>query len=191
MHPSFCTQNRTIPTHHRTPDGQSWCSRLAMDVGDGQTQSRCIDSPVRRRGGIESSENGVVLHGNPPPLHTHGTNWTVLTHQRTVDAPPPVGVPASPWMWAKASSKLGALVRLCGDGVVSNEARIDRVILHENNYSPLMHTHTHRTGPLRPTTALQMARVGVPASPWMWAKARSKLGPLIRLCGDRLVVSNE
>ena len=54
--------------------------------------------------------------------------------------------------------------------------------------SPLM--HTHRTGPFRPPTALQMARVGVPASPWMWAKARSKLGALIRLCGDG-VESNE
>ena len=55
--------------------------------------------------------------------------------------------------------------------------------------SPLIH-HAHRTGPFRPTAALQMARVGVPASPWMWAKATSKLGALIRLCEDR-VVSNE
>jgi hypothetical protein len=37
---------------------------------------------------------------------------------------PPVGVPASPWMWAKARSKLGALIRLCGDGVVSKVARM-------------------------------------------------------------------
>ena len=86
-------------------------------------------------------------------------------------------------MWAKARSKLGALVRLCKDKVVSNEAAIDRVILHGNS-------HTHRTGPFRPTNALQIARVGVPASPWMWAKARSKLGALVRLCGDG-VVSNE
>jgi hypothetical protein len=33
-----------------------------MDVGKGQKQTRCIDSPVRRRGGVECSENGVMLH---------------------------------------------------------------------------------------------------------------------------------
>jgi hypothetical protein len=27
--------------------------RLALDVGEGQKQTRCIDSPVRRRGGVE------------------------------------------------------------------------------------------------------------------------------------------
>jgi hypothetical protein len=38
---------------------------------------------------------------------------------------PPVGVSASLWVWAKARSKLGALIRLCGDEVVSNnEAQI-------------------------------------------------------------------
>jgi hypothetical protein len=47
------TQKRTIPTRHRTPDGLSWCSHLAMDVGEGQKQTRCIDSPVRRRGDVE------------------------------------------------------------------------------------------------------------------------------------------
>jgi hypothetical protein len=45
--------HRSVPTHHRTPDGQSWCSRLAMDVSEGQKQTRCIDSPVRRQGGAE------------------------------------------------------------------------------------------------------------------------------------------
>ena len=50
--------------------------------------------------------------------------------------------------------------------------------------------HAHRTGPFRPTTALQMPPVGVPASPWVWTKARIKLGALIRLCGDG-AVSNE
>jgi hypothetical protein len=45
--------------------------------------------------------------------------------QRTIALPtPPVVVPASPWMWVKARSKLGALIRLCGDGAVSNEARM-------------------------------------------------------------------
>ena len=96
-----------------------------------------------------------------------------------------VGVPASPWMWAKARSERGALIRLCGDGVVSNEARNGVITLHGNQ--PVQ--HTHRIGPFRPTTALQMPPVGVPASPWMWAKARIELAALIRQCGDG-VVSN-
>jgi hypothetical protein len=49
---SSCTQNRAVPTRHRTPDGPRWRSRLALDVGEGQKQTRCIDSPVRRRGGV-------------------------------------------------------------------------------------------------------------------------------------------
>jgi hypothetical protein len=51
-HPS-CTQNRAVPTHHRTPDAPRGRSRLALDVGEGQKQTRCIDSPVLRRGGVE------------------------------------------------------------------------------------------------------------------------------------------
>jgi hypothetical protein len=51
-HPS-CTQNRALPTHHRTPDALRWRSRLALDVGEGQKLTRCIDSPVRRRGGVK------------------------------------------------------------------------------------------------------------------------------------------
>ena len=35
MHP-FCSQNRTVRTHRRTPDAPSWCSRLAVDVGEGR-----------------------------------------------------------------------------------------------------------------------------------------------------------
>jgi hypothetical protein len=31
----------------------------------------------------------------------------------------------------------------------------------------------HRTGLFRPTNAFQMPSVGVPASPWLWARARS------------------
>jgi hypothetical protein len=50
-HPS-CTQNRAVPTHHRTADAPHWRSRLALDVGKCQKQTRCIDSPVRRRGGV-------------------------------------------------------------------------------------------------------------------------------------------
>jgi hypothetical protein len=57
MHP-FHSLDRTVPTHHRTPGAQRWCSRLAMDVGEGQKQTRCSDSPVRRRGDAECSDNG-------------------------------------------------------------------------------------------------------------------------------------
>jgi hypothetical protein len=88
---------------------------------------------------------------------------------------PSVGVPASPWMWAKARSKLGALIRPCGDGVVSNVARMGAFDLHGSNNPPLLHMHRNRNRPFRPTSALPMPSVGVPASPWMWAKARSKL----------------
>jgi hypothetical protein len=34
------TYNRTVPTHHRTPDAHSWCSRFAMDMGEGQNRTR-------------------------------------------------------------------------------------------------------------------------------------------------------
>jgi hypothetical protein len=51
--PPAHTQNRAVPTRHCTPDVPRWRSRLALDVGEGQKQTRCIDSPVRRRGGVE------------------------------------------------------------------------------------------------------------------------------------------
>jgi hypothetical protein len=35
------------------PPALRWHSRLALDVGEGQKQTRCIDSPVRRRGGVK------------------------------------------------------------------------------------------------------------------------------------------
>jgi hypothetical protein len=38
---------------HRTSDAPRWRSRLALDLGEGQKQTRCIDSPVRRRGGAK------------------------------------------------------------------------------------------------------------------------------------------
>jgi hypothetical protein len=41
-----------------------------------------------------------------------------------------------------------------------------------------------RTRPFRLTSALRMPKDGVPASPWIWAKARIKLAALIRQCGD-------
>jgi hypothetical protein len=117
-HPS-CTQNRAVPTRHRTPDAPRWRSRLALDVGEGQKQTRCIDSPVRRRGGVKRGENGVILHWeNTRPAHRTG-----LFRPTTALPTPPVGVPASPWTWAKARSQLGELIRLCGDGAVSNEAK--------------------------------------------------------------------
>jgi hypothetical protein len=141
----------------------------AVDVGEGQKQTRCIDSPVRRRGGVERGENGVIiLHGKKAPLlHTHRTG---LFRPTTALLTPPVGVPASPWTWAKARSKLGALIRLCGDGAVSNEAKMGSFFARRKK-APLL--HTHRTGLFRPTTALPTPPVGVPASPWTWAKARS------------------
>jgi hypothetical protein len=53
INPFFCTQKRTVPTHHRVPDALRWCSRLAMDVGEGQKRTRCTASPMRRRGDVE------------------------------------------------------------------------------------------------------------------------------------------
>jgi hypothetical protein len=65
---------------------------------------------------------------------------------------------------------------------VSNEAKMMGSFYTEKSTPP-----AHRTGLFRPTNAFQMPSVGVPASPWVWAKARSKLGALIRLCGDGAV----
>ena len=69
---------------------------------------------------------------------------------------------------------------------MSNEAKMGSFILYSEKSTP----PAHRTGLFRPTTALPTPPVVVPASPWMWAKIRSKLGALIRLCGDG-AVSNE
>jgi hypothetical protein len=113
-----------------------------------------------------------------PPAHRTG-----LFRPTTALPTPPVGVPASPWMWAKARSKLGALIRL--GGVKRGENGVTIYYTREKSTPP-----AHRTGLFRPTTALPTPPVGVPASPWTWAKARSKLGALIRLCGDG-AVSNE
>jgi hypothetical protein len=52
-HPS-CTQNRALPTHHRTPDALRWRSRLALGVGEGQKLTRCIDSPVCGDGAVSN-----------------------------------------------------------------------------------------------------------------------------------------
>jgi hypothetical protein len=42
-----------VPTHQRVPDAPRWRSRLALGVVEGQMLTRCIDSPVRRRGGVD------------------------------------------------------------------------------------------------------------------------------------------
>jgi hypothetical protein len=55
---------------------------------------------------------------------------------------------------------------------------------HTPKFSRIQAPSTHRIGPFGPTTALRMRKDGVPASPWIWAKARSKQGAVIRLCGD-------
>jgi hypothetical protein len=112
-----------FPTHYRTPDAPRWRSRLALDVGEGQKQTRCIDSPVRRRGGVKQMRRkwagSFFTRKKAPFLHTDRTG---LFRPTTALPTPPDGVPASPWMWAKARSKLvGALIRLCGDGAVSNK----------------------------------------------------------------------
>jgi hypothetical protein len=133
-------------------------------------------------------EWGHFLHGNKQTHPSCTQNRTVKFRPTPALQMPPIGVPASPWVWAKAGSKLGALIRPCGDGVVSNEARMGH-FLHGNKQTHPSCTQ-NRTVKFRPTPALQMPPVGVPASPWVWAKAGSKLGALIRPCGDG-VVSNE
>jgi hypothetical protein len=91
---------------------------------------------------------------------------------------PSVGDSASPWMWAKARTKLGAVIRLCGDGVRWNGGGSCRFGIMENDPS----RSQNRTLPTRPP--LPIPSVGDSASPWMWAKARSKRGAVIHLCGD-------
>jgi hypothetical protein len=126
-------------------------------VGEGQKQTRCRASPVRRRGDAECSDYRGVSHQINAPLP--------LT-QRTGPSGPTTalrvrndGVLASPWMWAKARSKLGAMLRLCKDGAMPNVAitgvfRIERML---NAPLPL----THRIGPSGPTTALRVRKDGV------------------------------
>jgi hypothetical protein len=41
--PPALTQNRALPTHHRTPDAPRWRFRLALGVGEGQKLTRCIE----------------------------------------------------------------------------------------------------------------------------------------------------
>jgi hypothetical protein len=81
------TENRADPTHHRTPDAPRWRSRLALDAGQGQKQTRCTDSPVRRRGGVCQMRRkwGHFTREKAPLLHTE--NRADPTHHRTPDAP--------------------------------------------------------------------------------------------------------
>jgi hypothetical protein len=99
---------------------------------------------------------------------------------------PTVGVSASPWIWAKTRIKPAALIRQCGDGVVSNVARMGSFC--KDQIHPFF-LHIHKTGPFLLTTALRMPTIGVPALPWIWAKARIEPAALIRQCRDG-VVSN-
>jgi hypothetical protein len=131
------------PTHHRTPDAPRWRSRLALDVGEGQKQTRCVDSlcgdgAVTR---VKRGENGVIFYTgkSTPPAHRTGP-----FRPTTALPTPPVGVPASPWTWAKARSKLGALIRLCGDGAMSNEAKMGHFT---RGKAPLLHTEPGRSDP--------------------------------------------
>jgi hypothetical protein len=98
---SSCTQNRAVPTHHRTPDAPRWRSRLAPDVGEGQKRTRCIDSPVRRHTGwwcqmrlkcdhCTRREHSPLLHtkpdrSDPPPVASNKTNTNVgvILHGKT------------------------------------------------------------------------------------------------------------
>jgi hypothetical protein len=114
--PFSCIQNRAVPTHHRTPDNPRWRSRLAVDVGEGQKQTRCIDSPVSAETGrcrMRREWMGHLFISHGKRRHPYPAHRTGLFRPTTALPTTPVGVPASPWMWAKARSKLGALIRLC------------------------------------------------------------------------------
>jgi hypothetical protein len=207
---SFCTQKRTVPTHNRVPDAHRWCSRLAMDVDEPLPLTK-INGPSRpttalrvRKDGVPASpwmwanarsKPGSVMRlcgdGVMPNaaimgvfcieliMHPfHSQNWTVRTHHRTPGAQR--WSSRMSWMWAKARSKLGAVVRLCRDGVMPNAAIMGSFLHVCMKSTP----STHRTGPSGPTTALRVRKDGLPASPWMWANARSQPGAVVRLCGD-------
>jgi hypothetical protein len=49
---------------------------------------------------------------------------------------PPVGIPGSSWMWAKARRERGVLIRLCGDGVVLNDTRNGVIHFARKSSSP-------------------------------------------------------
>jgi hypothetical protein len=110
-----------------------------MDVGEGQKRTKCTDSPVQDGMVSNEARNGVI----PLLLHTHRRNGPF--RPTTAFQMPSVGVPASSWMWAKARSERGALIRLCGDGVVSNEARNGVIYYTRKCINPFCCTHTEET----------------------------------------------
>ena len=77
---------------------------------------------------------------------------------------PKASVPASPGMWAKAAHRLAAVIRLCGDGVMSKEVKMGGG--GHSIYSDLV----DRTACSEPTNALHMPKASVPALPGMWVK---------------------
>jgi hypothetical protein len=67
------TNNAPLPLtelDRSDPPPHSGCAKMVfsivMDVGEGQKQTRCSGSPVRRRSDAECSENGGVSHRNAP-----------------------------------------------------------------------------------------------------------------------------
>jgi hypothetical protein len=180
------TQNRAVPTHHRTPDNPRWRSRLALDVGEGQKQTRCIDSPVSAETGrcqMRREWMGSFIcftREKKAPLSCT-QNRAVPTHHRTPDNPRwrsrlALDVGEGQKQTRRIDSPVSAETGRC---------RMRREWMGSFVYFPRTRRHpspAHRTGLFPPTTALPTTPVGVPASPWMWAKARSKLGALIRLC---------
>jgi hypothetical protein len=128
------------------------------------------------------TRNGVILHENQPLLHTETDCSDPPPRSRC----PPLAFPPRHGCGRRPQANEVHRFAYAQTGwCVSNETR-NGVILLDNN-QPLLLTETN--GPFRPTTAFQMPSVGVPASPWMWAKAKSERGALIRLCGDGVVKS--
>jgi hypothetical protein len=62
------------PTHSRRP---RWRSRLALGVGEGQKLTRCIDSPVQRRGAVsnEAKLGSLFYTGKSTPPSKLMTTW--------------------------------------------------------------------------------------------------------------------
>jgi hypothetical protein len=69
--PAAHTQKRYVPSH--PPPRSRGCSRLAMDVGEGQRQPRCTASPVRRRWCLlhEARNGSFTRKSTPPAAHIH------------------------------------------------------------------------------------------------------------------------
>jgi hypothetical protein len=72
-------------------------------------------------------------------------NRTVRTHHRTSGAQR--WCSRLSWTWAKARSKLGAVVQLCRDGVMPNAARMGSFCINIYGNAPLPHTELDRPNP--------------------------------------------